>query len=195
MNSYDVLDCAKSGSVYGGASFSIRNRVVRALWIAVWRLFASWTPSKWWRWRIFLLRLFGANVANACDVKGSARVWLPSNLTLGKYAQIGDNATCYNQAPIVIEEHALISQGAHLCAGTHDIDTASFQLVASPIVIRCRAWIAAEAFVGPGVTVGEGAVLGARGVCFKDLEDWTVYIGNPCKPVRLRNSKWAGKAS
>jgi putative colanic acid biosynthesis acetyltransferase WcaF len=46
--------------------------------------------------------------------------------------------------------------------------------------------VAAEAFVGPGVTLGDGAVLGARGVAFADLEPWTVYIGNPMREVRKR---------
>jgi putative colanic acid biosynthesis acetyltransferase WcaF len=53
-------------------------------------------------------------------------------------------------------------------------------------VIEPQAWVAAEAFVGPGVTVGEGAVLGARGVAFKALEPWTVYAGNPAQPLKKR---------
>lgn len=79
-----------------------------------------------------------------------------------------------------------MSQGVHLCAGTHDIDDENFQLYAEPITVAAHAWLAAEAFVGPGVTVGEGAVLGARGVAFTDLLPWTVYVGNPARELRKR---------
>jgi len=104
---------------------------------------------------------------------------------------LGPNVNCYNMAPVVIMSGAIVSQGAELCAGTHDIDDRNLQLVARPIVIGSQAWIAAEAFIGPGVSVGVGAVLGARGVTFQDLEDWTVYIGNPAMPKRKRRSRVA----
>ncbi|WP_349509023.1 hypothetical protein [Neorhizobium sp. NCHU2750] len=87
---------------------------------------------------------------------------------------------------IEIGSYALVSQGAHLCGGTHDIDDPHFQLVAKPIVIGRNAWIAAEAFVGPGVTVGEGAVIGARAVAFRPVEPFAVYAGNPAKLNRMR---------
>jgi putative colanic acid biosynthesis acetyltransferase WcaF len=99
---------------------------------------------------------------------------------------IGPGVTCYSMAPIRICAHAIVSQGAHLCAGTHDIDDPHFQLVARPIKIGPNAWVAAEAFVGPGVIVEEGAVLGARGVAFKDLSAWSVHAGNPARFIRQR---------
>jgi putative colanic acid biosynthesis acetyltransferase WcaF len=89
-------------------------------------------------------------------------------------------------AAIRLGPYALVSQRAHLCAGTHDIDDAHFQLRTAPITIEANAWVAAEAFVGPGVTMHQGAVLGARGVLFKDLPENAVAVGNPAKVVRLR---------
>jgi putative colanic acid biosynthesis acetyltransferase WcaF len=105
---------------------------------------------------------------------------------MSEFACLGPKVTCYNIEKIVIGEHAIVSQGAHLCTGSHDIDSAQFQLIAQPIVVRDFAWIAAEAFVGPGVTVGEGAVLGARGVAFEDLAPWSVFRGNPATFMRDR---------
>jgi putative colanic acid biosynthesis acetyltransferase WcaF len=93
-------------------------------------------------------------------------------------------------AQIVLGERAIVSQDATLCAGTHDVTDRHFQLQVRPIALGADAWVAAEAFVGPGVTLGEGAVLGARAVAFKDLDPWTIYVGNPCtalKPRTLRN--------
>jgi putative colanic acid biosynthesis acetyltransferase WcaF len=84
----------------------------------------------------------------------------------------------------------MVSQGAHLCTGTHDIEDVHFQLESRAITIGARAWVAADAFVGPGVRIGDGAVLGARGCTFRNLEPWTVYIGNPAQPLRKRNVRF-----
>jgi putative colanic acid biosynthesis acetyltransferase WcaF len=113
-------------------------------------------------------------------------VWYPPNLKMAPGALIAERVSCYNMAMITLEEGALVSQGAHLCAGNHDIDDANFQLLSKPITLRSRCWVAADAFVAPGVTVGEGAVLGARGVAFSDLEPWTLYVGNPALFKRKR---------
>ena len=105
---------------------------------------------------------------------------------MGEFSFLGPNVNCYSMDRITIGDYALVSQGAHLCAGSHDISDPSFQLISKPIVINSQAWVAAEAFVGPGVTVGKGAVLGARGVAFRSLDPWTVYAGNPAKPLKKR---------
>jgi putative colanic acid biosynthesis acetyltransferase WcaF len=170
----------------GGASFSITNRLLRFFWGITWLFLASWTPAAFHPWRRFLLCLFGASMGHRADVRGSSRVWLPSNLVMFDHALIGPRVNCYNQAMVKLGERALVSQGTQLCAGTHDVDDPEFRLVAKPISIGAFAWIAAEGFVGPGCTIGEGAVLGARGVAFGKLDPWTIYVGNPAKAVRKR---------
>ncbi|MES2834788.1 MAG: putative colanic acid biosynthesis acetyltransferase [Pseudomonadota bacterium] len=181
-----VLNAAESRPVEGGATYPLSHRLHRLVWTLTWWLLASWTPPPFRAWRRFLLRLFGARVAATAGIYGSARIWYPRNLEIGAHAYIGPGANIYCMAPIQIGPYALISQGAHLCGGTHDISDPHFQLIARPIIIGERAWIAAEAFVGPGVTVAEGAVLGARGVAMRDLEPWTVYGGNPAIPIKAR---------
>jgi len=99
---------------------------------------------------------------------------------------IGPRVICYNMAPITVGRDSLVSQGAHLCAGSHDHESPGFQLVARPIEIGADVWIAAEAFVGPGVRIGDGAVLGARAAAFRDLQPWSVYSGNPAQNLRPR---------
>ncbi len=172
--------------LHGGPSFSKANRVVRLVWMFTWWALGSWTPPMLHPWRRFLLRLFGAKMGRRSDVRGSSRVWLPANLELGDHALIAQGVKCYNQAAIWLGEWALVSQGAHLCAGTHDIDDPNFPLIARPIRIGAFAWVAADAFVGPGCTIGEGAVLGGASVAFGRLEDWMVYVGNPARPLRAR---------
>lgn len=180
------LDARHSRSHEGGPSFSLSNRLFRALWNLSWAVLASWTPPPLRGWRRFLLKAFGAQMGAHTDVRGSARVWYPPHLHMADRTVLAERVNCYNMAPISLGQGALVSQGAHLCAGSHDISTPEFQLIAKPIVIGAKSWIAAEAFVGPGVVVGEGAVLGARGVAFTALEPWGVYAGNPAKWIKRR---------
>jgi putative colanic acid biosynthesis acetyltransferase WcaF len=184
----DPLDSRQSNSVLGHPSFSLSNRLLRAMWSITWLLLASWTPPPLHPWRRFLLRLFGAQIASTARIYGSSRIWYPPNLEMGAYSVLGWNTICYCQDKITLKDFANVAQWSHLCAGTHDIDDPGFQLITKPILIERHAWIAADAFVGPGVTLGEGSVLGARGVAFKDLEPWTVYAGNPAKIVRKRSA-------
>jgi putative colanic acid biosynthesis acetyltransferase WcaF len=181
-----ILDAATHRPSDGGPSFGFGHRAYRAVWALAWGLLASWTPPFFNPWRRMLLRLFGARIAGTARIHASARIWYPANLEMEAQACLGPRVECYTMAKITLGPYALASQGAHLCAGTHDIDDPHFQLRAAPITIDARGWIAADAFVGPGVTVGEGAVLGARGVAFSDLEPWTVYIGNPAREISTR---------
>lgn len=135
------------------------------------------------------MRLFGAKIGKGCTVKASVKIWAPWNLEMEDQACLAENVTVYSMATIKLGKKCIVSQGAHLCAGTHDFESKNFQLYAKPITIGDEAWICAEAFVGPGVTVGEGAVLGARGVATKDLPDWMVCAGNPCKVIKPRVMK------
>ena len=181
-----LLDARKTKPMLGGASFSLGNRIFRAVFGIAWLLLARWTPPPLHRWRGFVLRLFGADIATTARIYASVRVWYPPHLVVAANAIIGPGVNCYTQDRIFVGEQAVVSQGAHLCTGSHDVNHPDFQLVTKPIVIESRAWIAAECFVGPGVTIGEGAVLGARGVTFRDLKAWTIYRGNPAKEIRER---------
>jgi putative colanic acid biosynthesis acetyltransferase WcaF len=185
-----ILDAAKVDTFSGGPSFTLANRLYRLAYGVVWLLLARWTPPQWHAWRRFLLRCFGATIAPTAGIYPSARIWSPANLEMNDHAFIGSGVTIYSMARITLEHHSLISQRAHLCTGTHDIADPNFQLQTYPIVIGARAWIATEALVGPGVTVGRGAVLAARGCAFSNLAPWTVYVGNPAKPIKTRSVRF-----
>lgn len=185
----NLLNAQQSKPLRGGASFTFRHRLERGLWSLAWTLFAAWTPAPLHRWRVWIVRLFGGRVHFTARIYGSARIWYPKLLRMDEFACIGPRVTCYSMGNIWLKKGAIVSQGAHLCAGTHDIADPHFQLIVGPIVIGERAWVAAEAFVGPGVTIGDGAVLGARGVLFRDAAERTVYVGNPAVAIKHRNEK------
>ncbi|SIS92776.1 LbetaH domain-containing protein [Phaeovulum vinaykumarii] len=167
-------------------SFPLRHRLLRLIWMIVWALGASWTPKKLVRWRRFLLRLFGASMADRTDVRGSARVWYPPWLRMERATVLAEGVICYNMAPITIRENTIISQRAFLCAGTHDYTRGSHPLVTRPIEIGPHAWVCAESFVGPGAVVSEGCVVGARAVVNGRLAPWGVYAGNPATRIKER---------
>lgn len=184
-----LFDRRDGRALRGGATFPLRNRLYRLAWLIVWTTCIRWTPRPLWAWRRWLLRLFGAQLTATSFVYGSARIWSPANLRMGAGSSIGPRVNVYAMATITIGDGAIVSQDAHLCAGTHDYEDPAFQLVARPVVIGARVWIAAEAFVGPGVTIGEGAVLGARAVATRDIARWTVAAGNPAQAIKPRTMR------
>ena len=114
------------------------------------------------------------------------RIWLPRHLELGEGALVGPGAELYNQGRIVIGPFCVISQRAFLCASTHRVSDPDFALETRPITLGRGCWVAAEAFVGPGVTIGDGAVLAARGALFADAEPMAILRGNPAAPIGQR---------
>jgi putative colanic acid biosynthesis acetyltransferase WcaF len=185
-NSSIILPASETTPAVGGASFTFANRLERLCWHIVWSMLARWTPPNFSPWRIWLLKLFGAKVDKGAMIAADVKVWLPRNLHLGEYVSIGPGVNCYTMAPISMGPRTIVSQFAHLCAGSHDISDPDFQLIARPITIGADVWIAAEAFLAPGVHVGDGVVLAARGCAFTTLEPWTVYRGNPAVAIRKR---------
>ena len=170
-----------------GASFNLKNRIMRTVWDLTWLLLFRFTPRFFHGWRVFILRCFGARIGQHCHVYPKVRIWAPWNLEMHDYACLANDVNCYTQARITLQERAIVSQGAHLCTGSHDYNDPDFSLFAKPISIGKDAWVCAEAFIGPGVNVGEGAILGARAVAFKDLQAWQVYSGNPAQPIKVRH--------
>lgn len=169
-----------------GPAFSVANKLERVAWALAWLALAHWTPPPLAAWRRFLLRLFGAKVGAGAKVYGSARIWLPRHLDLGEGVVIGPGAELYNQGRITIGAYSVVSQRAFLCASTHRTSDPDFKLVLCPITVGRGCWVAAEAFVGPGVTMADGAVLAARGALFEDAALMGIYRGNPAAFVRER---------
>ena len=169
-----------------GASFALKNRLARVVWNTIYILLFRLSPKPFHKWRSFLLRLFGAQIGKSVHVYPAVKIWAPWNLRINDETGIGNGAIIYTQGKITIGKRAVISQGVHLCAGTHDYTKKGHPLITAPITIEDHAWIAADAFVHPGITIGEGAVIGARSVVTKDMPSWMVCAGHPCKPIKPR---------
>jgi putative colanic acid biosynthesis acetyltransferase WcaF len=169
-----------------GPSFSLSNRIGRVVWNVVSAMLFRYSPKPLHGWRSFLLRIFGAKVGEGVHIYPKVKIWAPWNLTLADGCGVANGAILYSQGKISIGRKSVVSQGAHLCAGTHDYEKPGFPLITKPISIEDHAWVAAEVFVHPGVTIAEGCVVGARSVVAKDLPAWMVCVGFPAKPIKER---------
>ena len=174
---------------YTKPSFSLSNRLRRLLWGVVHTLLFRPSPRPMHAWRAMLLRLFGARLGAHVHVYPSVRVWAPWNVACADYVGIADGVELYSMARITIGARTTVSQGSYLCAGTHDYTDPSFQLLAEPITIGSNVWVCAQAFVGPGVAIGDRAVIGARSVVTKSMPEGMVCAGNPCRPLKPRAMK------
>ena len=164
-----------------------KHQIIRFIWNITWTLFARWLPrSIGRRWKNLLLRLFGAKLAKSAHVYSSAKIYYPANLIMGENTCLASDVDCYNVAPIILEDNVTVSQGTYLCTASHDITDASNPLVTASIILRDQSWIGARAFVGMGVEVGQGAVVGATASVYKNVEPWTVVGGNPAKFLKNR---------
>ena len=170
------------------AKYSYSELSARILWGVI-KIFFRLSPRPFFIWRVTLLRLFGAKIGRNVHIYSSSDIYFPWNLEVGDWSSIGENVLIYNLEKVVIGSKTTISHRAHICAGTHDYTDPVLPLKKIPIHIADQVWVCADSFIGPGVHVGEGAVVGARAVVIKDVEEWTVVAGNPAKPIKTRYLK------
>jgi putative colanic acid biosynthesis acetyltransferase WcaF len=185
-NAAEHLSAETVADPYLRPAFSLRDRLRRLVWNICWVTLYRMSPRPLHTWRSFLLRGFGATMGPNCHFYPGSKVWAPWNLICADQVTAGDGAEIYNPAPITLGSHAILSQDAYVCAATHDYDDPAFPLIAYAMNIGAYAWVCARASVAPGVTVGDGAVLGLGSVATRNLEPWTVYAGTPAVKVKDR---------
>lgn len=164
----------------------LSDKLRRAVWQLVCLVLFRPSPVPLHGWRRGILRLFGAKVGARVAVYPGASIYAPWNLELGDGTTIGGGTRIYSVDRIILGPRAVVSQGAHLCTATHDLRSPGFELTAAPIRIGADAWVAADAFVGPGVEIGNGSVVAARGVVVRSVGAWQIVAGNPARPVGER---------
>jgi putative colanic acid biosynthesis acetyltransferase WcaF len=165
---------------------SWRNRLGRLAWHVVWLIVFRLSPTPLFGWRRLLLRMFGAEMARTAFVYPTARIWAPWNLTMRGHACLGPEVDCFCVAPVVIDTDAIVSVRSFLCTASHDIRRHGRPLTTAPIHIGRGCFVFAEAFIGMGVTIGEGAVVAARAVVVRDVAAFDVVAGNPARRVAFR---------
>lgn len=167
--------------------WTFREKLGRAAWMLLGKPVFRFSFHNWYQFRARLLRLFGAKVGKGVAIRPTVRIEVPWMVELDDDCTIGDYAILYSLGKIHVGKRAIISQYAHLCAGTHDYADHTFRLLRTPVTIGDDVWVGADAFIGPGVTVGPLTVVGARSSTYKDLPSRQVCVGNPAKPIKERS--------
>lgn len=167
------------------SNYTPRERRARIAW-SLGKLVFRAIPRPFFSARAAWLRMFGARIGKNCHIYPTVRIFMPSQLEIGDWSSVGDNANLYNLAGMKIGERVTISQGAHLCAGTHDFRDAAMPLIRSTITVGDEAWLCADCFIGPEVTVGARAVVAARAVTMRDVPAGAIVAGNPARQIGER---------
>ncbi len=171
------------------SKWSRKELLGRAVWETIGATLFSFSPRPMWGYRRFVLRLFGAQIGADVHIYPTVKISVPWNIRIDQQAAVGDGAILYSLGMIHIGARATISQYAHICAGSHDYGSAAFDLLKTPITIGEEAWICADAFIGPGVSVGRGAIVGARAVVMRSVPASAVLVGNPARIIKSRNGQ------
>lgn len=165
----------------GASPWSLRQRILMLTWGYTWTGLCAWTPKPFFRWRLWVLKIFGAQIEGAPFVHQRARIQIPWNLSLGAESSIGDRANIYNLDHVAIGPRVIVAQEAYLCTGTHDLTRPAIPLQTAPIRIEQGAFIGARAFVLHGVVVGRNAIVGACSVVTRDVAAGATVKGNPAR--------------
>jgi putative colanic acid biosynthesis acetyltransferase WcaF len=168
---------------YVPAHISFSNRAARLLWGIVWNTLYRFSPKVMHGWRCFLLRCFGAKISGVAYPYPKAKIWAPWNLIMDEHSCLANDVDCYCVAPIHLGAYSTVSQYSYLCSASHDHRDPAMPLIVAPIVIESRAWVAADVFVGPGVKIGKGSVVGARSTVLYDVAPDTVVSVAPAEQI------------
>jgi putative colanic acid biosynthesis acetyltransferase WcaF len=167
-------------------NFRGKNKFIVQIWAITNSLFFSNSPQFMFKFRVFLLRLFGAKIGKNVLIRSSVVITYPWKLEIGDNTWIGEGCYLYNLAPIKIGSNVSIAHRNFFNTGGHDYNKITFDIFAKPILIEDESWITSEVYISPGVTIGKGAVVGVRSLVFNDLPSAMVCYGNPAKPIKQR---------
>lgn len=168
-------------------NFRGRSALFVQLWWFIQAFFFKSSPQVLYGWRRFLLRCFGARIGRGVLIRPSVTVTYPWKVSIGDYCWIGDDVVLYSLGNIEIGDNSVVSQKCYLCTGSHNYKKESFDIFSKDIIIGSECWLATDVFVGPGVSVGSGAVVGARSSVYKSIAGQFIYAGNPAAVMSKRN--------
>lgn len=163
------------------------RRLVEFTWSIIWKVVCRGSPQWAWSWRRLWLRAFGASIGPGVRLHRSAVVLFPWNLTIARRATVAHQAILNCLGPVRIGEEVHIGQYTHVCTTTHDYLDPTMKIIARPIVIGERSWIAADCFIAPGVRIGREAIVGPRSGVFHDVPDGARVAGDNARPETERS--------
>ncbi|HTE25954.1 WcaF family extracellular polysaccharide biosynthesis acetyltransferase [Flavitalea sp.] len=168
------------------ATFRGGSKVKVQLWWIVQDTIFRLSPQVLFKWRAFLLRLFGAQIGKNVNIRPSVKVTYPWKLTVGDNTWIGDDCVLYNLGQITIGNHVALAHKVYVNTGGHEYHKSTFDIFQKPVVIEDQCWITNDVYIAPGVTIGKGSIIAARSSVLKDMPEGKICAGTPAKPIKDR---------
>ncbi len=144
-------------------------------------------PFSWCR--SFFYILFGVQIGPRSIINMGARMYNPTNITIGEDCVIGEKIVLDGREKLVIGSHVDIASEVMIYNSEHDINDPSFAATSSPVIIEDYVFIGPRAIILPGVTIKKGAVVGAGAVVTKDVDAFSIVGGVPAKVIGERKIK------
>lgn len=167
--------------------FGFKDKFLRAMWALVWRITCLLFPRNFGRiFKVMVVNMFGGDIHRTAIIYSGVRIYKPWNLTMGENATLAQEVDCYNVDRIIIGSNSVVSQKAYLCSASHDFRRTDMPLITGKITIESSVWVGASAFIGMGVRLGEGCVIGATASVYKNVDPWQVVGGNPARKLGYR---------
>ncbi|MCD2258230.1 putative colanic acid biosynthesis acetyltransferase [Psychroserpens luteolus] len=166
--------------------FRGKSKIVVQLWWIVEKTLFAWSPQFFYGWRRFLAKLFGAKIGKNVLLRPSVKMTYPWKVSIGDNSWIGDDVVLYSLGEIEIGSNTVISQKGYICTGSHDYNKTDFPIYAKKISIGNECWLATDVFVAPGISIGDGTVVGARSSVIDNLDGFSVFVGSPAKFLKKR---------
>jgi len=168
------------------AGFRGKSKVFVQLWWIVQATLFKWSPQALFGWRRFLLRLFGADIGKRAAIRSSVQITYPWKVKIGDHTWIGDDCVLYSLGQITIGSNVAVAHKVYFNTGGHDYTKKTFDIFAKPIIIEDECWITNDVFIGPGITIGKGTIIGARSTVLRSMPPGKVCFGSPAQPVKDR---------
>lgn len=139
----------------------------------------------------FVSKLFEGAVKNALHLDKSVSI-LRGFLCATPYLEVGAgtglaNLYIHANGKVRIGEKCSISKGCTIITGSHDLKDFGINIKKS-VTLDDYSWLAFGVTVLPGVSIGRGAVVGAKAVVTKDVPPYAVVAGNPARIIKYRMS-------
>lgn len=117
----------------------------------------------------------------------------PHKISIGNNVYLGPDCFISAEGGLTIGSNCSLSGGLLIYTWNHDYgkDVIPFgkEKVHKPVVIKDNVWIGSRVSIVPGVTIGEGAIIGLGSVVTKDVPDLAIVGGNPAKVIKFRDRK------
>jgi maltose O-acetyltransferase len=137
--------------------------------------------------RNYFYRRSGMTLPASSSIHRRAEIYAPERIVIGEHTVIGDTVFLDGRSGLTIG--ANVNLGSHVTIYTrqHDIDAPDFAEVGGPVEVGDYAYIGSHSIILPGVTVGEGGVVGAGSVVTKHVDPYTLVAGAPAQFRRRRS--------